>query len=63
MLHQNRALDRAKLSLEGLSLGDAFGELYMSVYPNFSNSIELPSGAWQWMKDTWMARVRWCLNH
>jgi ADP-ribosylglycohydrolase len=49
------ALARAQLSLEGLSVGDAFGELYMSMYPRLSRTSSLPAGPWLWTDDTHMA--------
>jgi ADP-ribosylglycohydrolase len=54
-LDRNSALDRARLSLEGLSLGDAFGQLQFALYPHFSPSSELPAGPWRWTDDTHMA--------
>ena len=49
------AIVKTKLSLEGLSVGDAFGELFISVYPRFSSASELPAGPWAWTDDTHMA--------
>jgi len=49
------ALARAQLSLDGLSVGDAFGELYMSLYPRLSRASSLPAGPWLWTDDTHMA--------
>jgi len=46
---------RAKRSLEGLSVGDAFGELFFSLYPNLTPNSKLPSGPWPWTDDTQMA--------
>src|SRR5512136_1913632 len=46
------SLDDALLSLEGLSVGDAFGELFFSRSPG---SRELPAGPWRWTDDTHMA--------
>jgi ADP-ribosylglycohydrolase len=51
-------LHRAKLSLEGLSLGDAFGERFF-VNPAVLGSLlierALPAGPWRWTDDTAMA--------
>lgn len=49
------ALDKAKQSLEGLSVGDAFGELFFRVSPYATTSSKLPSGTWPWTDDTHMA--------
>jgi len=54
-MEPDRALERAKRSLEGLSLGDAFGELFFYYYPKFTRSSPLPSGPWTWTDDTHMA--------
>jgi ADP-ribosylglycohydrolase len=50
-----KALSLAKRSLEGLSLGDAFGEMYMSIYPRMAPDLKLPSVLWRWTDDTQMA--------
>jgi ADP-ribosylglycohydrolase len=42
-------------SLEGLSVGDAFGELWFSYYPQMSRAAPLPEGPWRWTDDTQMA--------
>ncbi|MCO6438820.1 MAG: ADP-ribosylglycohydrolase family protein [Phycisphaerae bacterium] len=50
------SLDRAWLSLEGLSLGDAFGECFFD--PSMRESLEsreLPDGPWFYTDDTMMA--------
>lgn len=49
------SIEKAKLSLEGLSLGDAFGELFFSYSPHTSTFTELPKGDWKWTDDTHMA--------
>ncbi len=49
------ALSRALLSLEGLSLGDAFGQLFFSISPDIASESELPPGPWRWTDDTHMA--------
>ncbi len=46
------ALDDALLSLEGLSVGDAFGEMFFFRSPA---ERQLPEGPWQWTDDTHMA--------
>lgn len=47
-------LRKALLSLDGLSVGDAFGERFFSISPPRS-STELPPGPWRWTDDTHMA--------
>ena len=47
-------VERALLSLEGLSVGDAFGETFFWVPPPLI-SRELPPGPWRWTDDTHMA--------
>jgi ADP-ribosylglycohydrolase len=42
----------ALLSLEGLSVGDAFGEMFFFQSPE---SRQLPEGPWRWTDDTHMA--------
>jgi ADP-ribosylglycohydrolase len=49
------SLDDALLSLEGLSVGDSFGELFFSLPPMLSALHELPEGPWRWTDDTHMA--------
>ena len=49
------ALANANLSLEGLSIGDAFGQLFFSVSPYETSWVDLPSGPWRWTDDTHMA--------
>ncbi len=49
-------LSRARLSLEGLALGDAFGECFFD--PSLTESLakrELPEGPWFYTDDTMMA--------
>lgn len=46
------SLDDALLSLEGLSVGDAFGEMFFFHSPA---ERELPEGLWRWTDDTHMA--------
>jgi ADP-ribosylglycohydrolase len=47
--------DQAMLSLEGLSVGDAFGELLLRRYPRFNWQSDIPPGPWEWTDDTHMA--------
>jgi ADP-ribosylglycohydrolase len=46
------SVDDALLSLEGLSVGDAFGELFFFHPPD---RRQLPEGPWRWTDDTHMA--------
>jgi ADP-ribosylglycohydrolase len=48
------AIARAFLSLEGLSVGDAFGQLVFRCSPRFDPD-SLPAGPWVWTDDTHMA--------
>jgi ADP-ribosylglycohydrolase len=48
-------LARARLSLEGLSLGDSFGELFFSRLSDTTSFADLPEGPWRWTDDTHMA--------
>jgi len=48
-------LVRAMLSLNGLSVGDAFGQLWFSHYPRMSRDAPLPMAPWRWTDDTHMA--------
>lgn len=49
-------LERARLSLEGLSLGDAFGERFFCLDPErFIDTRALPGAPWRWTDDTAMA--------
>ena len=49
------ALANATRSLEGLSVGDAFGELFFRLSPYQTSPADLPSGMWRWTDDTHMA--------
>ena len=57
------AIDFARLSLDGLSVGDAFGELFFGEYgraffrrtPCDTSGADLPPGPWPWTDDTHMA--------
>ena len=49
------AIARARRSLEGLSLGDAFGQLHFKFHPRVSPADPLPPGPWRWTDDTHMA--------
>lgn len=51
--HADR-LGRAFDALEGLSVGDAFGQQFFS-YPEWIGSRTLPPGVWHWTDDTAMA--------
>lgn len=44
-----------QLSLDGLSVGDAFGELFFFRAPVPVTLSELPAGPWRWTDDTHMA--------
>lgn len=51
-------LGRARLSLDGLSIGDAFGERFFVHPDQFRALVEaraLPKGPWRWTDDTAMA--------
>lgn len=48
----NTGIDRARRSLEGLSVGDSFGQLFFSYSPQ---TRRLPPGPWPWTDDTHMA--------
>ncbi|WP_019008025.1 ADP-ribosylglycohydrolase family protein [Deinococcus aquatilis] len=52
------ALSRAFLSLEGLSVGDAFGEQFFLIPEAFDAVVasrQPPAGVWSWTDDTQMA--------
>ncbi len=49
------ALANALRSLEGLSVGDAFGELFFHLAPEHTTPADLPAGPWRWTDDTHMA--------
>lgn len=49
------SLRRAKRSLEGLSLGDAFGELFFFLPAEYATIKDLPRSNWRWTDDTHMA--------
>jgi len=51
---KNHALARALRSLEGLTTGDAFGELHFSIHDLYARTA-LPNGPWTWTDDTHMA--------
>lgn len=48
------AFERALWSLDGLSVGDAFGELFFFISPEYATLQDLP-GMWRWTDDTHMA--------
>jgi ADP-ribosylglycohydrolase len=54
-MDSNIALANAHRSLEGLSVGDAFGELFFRNSPQRSSPESLPAGTWRWTDDTHMA--------
>lgn len=54
-MEKNISLAKAKRSLEGLSVGDSFGELFFRLSPYEVTSAHLPSGTWRWTDDTHMA--------
>ncbi|MFO7679397.1 MAG: ADP-ribosylglycohydrolase family protein [Chloroflexota bacterium] len=54
-MEKNIYLAKAKRSLEGLSVGDSFGELFFGLSPYEVTSAQLPSGTWRWTDDTHMA--------
>lgn len=49
------SLQNANLSLVGLSVGDAFGELFFSHTPYNITNEDLPKSTWRWTDDTHMA--------
>lgn len=51
----HNAIAHARRSLEGLSVGDAFGELFFDVRLRLTTSADLPPGPWPWTDDTHMA--------
>jgi ADP-ribosylglycohydrolase len=48
-------MDEALISLEGLSVGDAFGENFFALPPEFLLTRTLPPSPWPWTDDTHMA--------
>lgn len=54
-MDKNFSIAQAKRSLDGLSVGDAFGELFFRISPSETMSSQLPSGIWYWTDDTHMA--------
>jgi ADP-ribosylglycohydrolase len=51
----NEAITRAMRSLDGLSVGDAFGELFFFISPEYASWDDLPAKMWRWTDDTHMA--------
>lgn len=49
------ALALALKSLDGLSVGDAFGELFFRYSPYKTSFADLPTAPWKWTDDTHMA--------
>jgi ADP-ribosylglycohydrolase len=54
-METTQAFAKARRSLEGLSMGDAFGELFFSISPDTTSSSQLPNRPWRWTDDTHMA--------
>lgn len=54
-MDNNIRLEKAKRSLNGLSVGDAFGELFFFISPFTTTNAHLPAGPWKWTDDTHMA--------
>ena len=50
-----KGIEGALLSLEGLSTGDAFGEMFFSIPLPPPGTRSLPPGPWRWTDDTHMA--------
>jgi ADP-ribosylglycohydrolase len=48
-------VEKARLSLEGLSVGDAFGEQFFFRSKKLIEERQLPPGPWPWTDDTHMA--------
>ena len=48
-------LNQAKLSLEGLSVGDAFGQCFFYHPVEWATTHTIPEGPWHWTDDTHMA--------
>jgi ADP-ribosylglycohydrolase len=48
-------VSKAMQSLEGLSIGDAFGELFFTISPHHTSPSHLPKKIWRWTDDTHMA--------
>ena len=48
-------ITRALISLEGLSVGDAFGELFFHLSASVFRTRNLPPRPWRWTDDTHMA--------
>lgn len=54
-MNKDTALSNALRSLQGLSVGDAFGELFFRLSPEDTTPADLPPGPWRWTDDTHMA--------
>ncbi len=57
-MDDSASLTRAEISLEGLSIGDAFGQRFFSIQPNLESLIRnhaVPAAPWNWTDDTAMA--------
>jgi ADP-ribosylglycohydrolase len=51
----NDPMESALRSLDGLSVGDAFGELFFFLPPEYAGWDDLPAEQWRWTDDTHMA--------
>lgn len=51
----NDPMESALRSLDGLSVGDAFGELFFFLSPEYAGWDDLPAEKWRWTDDTHMA--------
>ncbi len=54
-MNEDKSHRLARLSLDGLSVGDAFGELFFRISPEMHTNSTLPPGPWPWTDDTHMA--------
>ncbi len=54
-MDKDTSLTNALRSLQGLSVGDAFGELFFRLSPSETSPEDLPVGPWRWTDDTHMA--------
>lgn len=54
-MNRDLALQKALTCLDGLSVGDAFGELFFRFSPESTLPEDLPAGPWPWTDDSHMA--------
>ena len=54
-MHISDSYLNAEKSLDGLSIGDAFGELFFHLSPFHTKFEDLPAAPWKWTDDTHMA--------